>query len=122
VEQIEVETTTLDQFLSKRQEKVQVIKLDAEGAEPLILQGMKHVTSESGRLALFTEFFPPNLQVGGHSTEAYLADLVRYGFNLHLLDEEQENVRKVDPCQMLEICREQPEAVRNLLCLKGWAL
>jgi FkbM family methyltransferase len=122
VEQIEVETTTLDRFFSNRQEKVQVIKLDAEGAEPLILKGMKRVISESSSLALFTEFFLPNLEAGGHSPEAYLNDLVRHGFTLHLMDEEQKSVGKVDAGQMLEICRAQPELVRNLLCTKRWDL
>lgn len=122
VEQIEVETTTLDEFMSDRQAKAQVIKLDAEGAEPLILKGMNRVITESNRLALFTEFFPPNLEAGGHSPEAYLDDLVRHGFTLHFLDEDQKSLRKVDVGQMLEICRTEPKAVRNLLCMKCWGL
>lgn len=119
VGQIEVATTTLDEFFSDRNETVQVIKLDAEGAEPLILKGMKGIISKSNRLALFTEFFPPNLCLGGHSPEAYLEDLVREGFVLHLLDEEQECVTSVTPETLLEICRAEPAPVRNLLCLKG---
>jgi FkbM family methyltransferase len=121
-EQIEVETTKLDQFCSNREEKVQVIKLDAEGGEPLILKGMKRVISESSSLAPFTEFFLPNLEAGSHSPEAYLNELVRHGFTLYPLDEERKTVRKVGAGQMLEICCAQPELVRNLLCMKNWDL
>jgi len=59
ISQIEVATTTLDEFFSGRDEKVEVIKLDAEGAEPLIIKGMESLISGSERLAMFTEFFPP---------------------------------------------------------------
>lgn len=111
VGQIEVKTTTLDEFFSGRKEKVQVIKLDAEGAEPLIIKGMEDVISGSERLALFTELFPPNLQAGGHSPEAYRADLARYGFDLYLLNEEQKSVQRVESHQLIEICRQDPEPV-----------
>lgn len=122
VEKIEVETTTLDEFFSNRPEKVQLIKLDAEGAEPLIIKGMKQMISESKDLVLFTEFFPPNLQAGGHSPEGYLDELVRFGFNLHLLDENRRSIRRLEVGQLLEVCRAQPELVRNLLCTKRQGL
>jgi len=116
---IEVETTTLDELFSGRTETVQVIKMDAEGAEPLILKGMKDVISRCDKLALLTEFFPPNLRAGGHPPEAYLTDLAGHGFVLYLLDEEQRRVTRMLPRQLIEICAAQPGPVRNLLCLKN---
>lgn len=122
VDQIEVETTTLDDFFSGRNETVRVIKMDAEGAEPLILKGMKNVISRSDKLALLTEFVPPHLQAGGQSPEVYLNDLAAHGFILHLLDEEQKSVRRVSPHELVEICDAHPDPVRNLLCLKNMEL
>ena len=38
---ISIETTTLDKELDKIQQRIKLIKLEAEGFEPEILQGLK---------------------------------------------------------------------------------
>ena len=51
--------TTLDKLLTSLSiERVNVIKMDAEGAEPLIFEGMEHVLNKNGDLRIVMEFSP----------------------------------------------------------------
>ena len=120
--EIEVETTTLDEFLSGRNETIDVIKMDAEGAEPMILRGMEGTLLRCDKLALFTEFNPHNLLLGNCSPQGFLADLEAHGFVLHKLDEESRIVSRAEINHLMETCSDQPDTTTNLLCLKGRAL
>lgn len=60
---IEVETVVLDEFFSKEGwPKVHVVKVDVEGAEVEVLQGIKEIVQRNPHLKLIVEF-NPNTQV-----------------------------------------------------------
>lgn len=54
---INVKTVSLDDFFNKSQ-KIDLIKMDAEGSEYLILQGMKKLLENNPELTIITEFYP----------------------------------------------------------------
>ncbi len=83
---IEVETTTLDICL-KDIRKVDVVKIDAEGAEPLILKGMTRIVDENTDISIFLEFAPSLLLRAGIRPEDFLDMIQSLGFGWHAIEE-----------------------------------
>jgi FkbM family methyltransferase len=79
-----VEAVALDQCLAA-EPRVDLIKLDVEGAEGLVLRGMRQLVRRH-RPVLFTEFSPAGLAaISGLSGEAYLGELRGLGYELFAL-------------------------------------
>jgi FkbM family methyltransferase len=111
-----VDSVTLDDFFDKDY-TFDVIKMDIEGAEMAALLGMSKVIARSPKMVIFTEFCPRFLERAGFSPAAYLDELRRHGFKIHIIDELR---------QRLEVVQDTAEAARklkakgiNLLCIKG---
>ncbi|HCJ66858.1 MAG TPA: FkbM family methyltransferase, partial [Elusimicrobia bacterium] len=52
---------TLDNFFKDKENKIDVVKVDVEGAEEIILDGMRGII-EKNNLKLFIEFFPKRVE------------------------------------------------------------
>jgi FkbM family methyltransferase len=85
-EYTEVETITLDSFFTNHRPP-DIIKLDAEGAEPQIISGMVSIIRSNINLKIITEFNPRRLRFSGNSPEDYLDMLLKHGFNLYVLND-----------------------------------
>lgn len=82
---LEVETTTIDQ-LTKDWQKVDFIKIDAEGAEELIWEGMKETIAKNKQLKLVVEF-----RCGRYENpERFLRKILDAGFSLAHIDYDSE--------------------------------
>jgi len=82
---LEVEATSLDAFFGSDGPPPDLIKIDAEGAEPAILAGMQRLLERAPRVQLVLEFRPDVLARAGHDPHAFLTSLVRLGFRLHAI-------------------------------------
>lgn len=83
---IEVKTTTLDSFLAARGgARVDFLKCDAEGAEPLVLAGMRETIARSPWLNLLMEYNPPALRCGDTPPREFLGRLERAGFDVRAI-------------------------------------
>lgn len=121
---VEVETVSLDDFFAAKSESVDVVKMDAEGAETAILAGMCGVLARNPSLALLTEFFPRAIRGFGASPEEYIRCLVDSGFVLQRIDEEKDALRALEPEQVADLITElaspgAPSDVLNLLCVRA---
>ena len=121
---IEVATTTLDDFFSNYDGRLDVIKMDTEGAEPMILVGMQRLLHRYHDLAIFTEFFPRAIQDFHNSPEDFLQQLRKQGFQMFHLNEEDHGLQ---PFSLDRLNALMPELLRehnywptiNLLCVRG---
>ena len=66
---------------------VDVIKIDTEGAEAMILQGMENILRKNKTLRLVIEYSPKLLETSGHDPEEVLNKLTGLGFRIQFLDE-----------------------------------
>lgn len=82
---ISVESVTLDSFFPAG-EKIDLIKMDAEGAEPYILRGAVRVLKENPNLKIIMEFSPSIIAVAYESVELFFNDLQSLGFKMYLID------------------------------------
>lgn len=78
---IDIETMSLDDFLSSYNDKITFIKMDIEGAEFMALRGMKN-TIKQHRPKLMTEFSPAALFESGIKPQEYLDLLIDYGYSI----------------------------------------
>jgi len=84
----QVETTTLDWFLeSQDAPRVDLIKIDVEGAEVDVLDGMHQLLIRSPDLKLIIEFNPTLLQSAGVAPIDFLDKLRSFEFQLSNIDD-----------------------------------
>jgi FkbM family methyltransferase len=81
-----VEATSLDAFLGADTPPVDLVKIDAEGAEPAIVAGMRRLLERSPQVRLVIEFIPASLERAGHDPRGFLASLTSLGFRLQTID------------------------------------
>lgn len=83
-----VETTTIDSFLeSKDWPRVDLIKIDVEGAELTVLDGMTQLLRRSDELKMIVEFNPALLQNAGVAPLQFLERLASPGWDVYLIDD-----------------------------------
>jgi FkbM family methyltransferase len=85
-------------------QRVDVVKIDVEGAEPLVLAGMAGVLEHSPAPVLFMELNPTALQEAGSSHGALMSGLTRLGFHdVQAVDVERGADGKLLLCNL--VCR-----------------
>lgn len=90
VESIQVNSVSLDEAFQDR--KVDLIKIDAEGSEALIFDGMRNIVSNNKDLKVLCEFFPARLSGAGTSPSAFLDLLTAMEFSMEVLLEDEHPV------------------------------
>ncbi len=98
---IEVEALRLDDYLEKRFKDVDLVKIDVEGAEPMVLEGMKRAIESHPGIRLVVEFAPERVAAAGHQPRKYLEDLIEQGFLIHIIDEGERRVVPTNPAEIL---------------------
>ncbi len=76
---------TIDALLAGR--SVDVVKMDVEGAEPLVLEGMQETVRRSPGLTIFSEFSPQMCRALSLDPEEFVARLHDLGLEVSLVDE-----------------------------------
>ena len=78
---IQVESVCLDRDLAHL-DHVDVVKIDAEGAEPAILRGMQQIIKRCPGITIFIEFAPVHLVRAKEEPQAFIDELRRQGFSI----------------------------------------
>ncbi len=85
-----VEATTLDAFLDAQGwPQVDLVKIDVEGAEVEVLEGMSQLLDRRRDLKLVVEFCPLLLQLAGVLPSALPDKLTSLGFAVHVIDDKK---------------------------------
>ena len=85
---IEVEAATLDEFFqTEGWPSIDLVKIDVEGAEATVLDGMSGLLEKSPGLKMIIEFNPALLQSAGVAPLEFLQRLSSKGWRAHLIDE-----------------------------------
>jgi len=112
---IEVETTSLDKFLEGREKRVDLIKMDIEGAEPMALSGMDKTLKENTNLKMIIEFFPLLIRKMGFSPEEFIQKLLEvYKFSIFIIpgdyDAKTEKLIEIKNSQdLLSLCKNKED-------------
>ena len=113
---IEIPQTSIDDFVSKKQIKIDFMIIDAEGSEPFILDGMKNTLENNPNLAIMIEFNPYTLDLAGSSAVEFLKIISNNEYLIYLIDE---TTQKVTPITVQQLEQDiEPPQVANLLLSK----
>jgi len=94
---VQVEALRLDDYLKNRCKKVDLVKVDVEGAEPMVLEGMTRTIESSPGIRLVVEFAPERVIAVGRQPEQYLKGFADHGFLIYVIDEEKCQVIPATP-------------------------
>ena len=86
LEIIKVDATSLDQYFDNKDIKIELIKMDAEGSEPRIFEGMKNLIINNANLTIICEFNPPLISATSVDPRKFLEKIQSYGFTLKYID------------------------------------
>ena len=116
-ESIDVESVTIDEYFKENDELVNFIKIDSEGSEVKIINGMKQFLSRNQELVMMTEFFPFLIKKSGDEPNQYLKSLEKSGFSLYNIFDKNEKTNKINSENFLE-SGIKSQYCTNLLCIK----
>jgi FkbM family methyltransferase len=112
---IPVDLHSLDDFV-EQEESVDFIKLDVQGAEPLVLRGAARLLERNPQLVAAIEYDPSKLP-DWISPEAFLSDVFGRFATVIDVNDESRSVAPVTPAELLISYTEQNERHTNLLCM-----
>ncbi len=82
---LEIDAVSIDDYLSKEDQKVHLIKMDIQGFEMQAMQGMKDTLKNNQELKIISEFWPYGLRKAGGSALAYYELLKQNRFTVQLV-------------------------------------
>jgi FkbM family methyltransferase len=83
---IEVDVISLDELIPAGTH-IDLVKIDVEGAELDVLQGMTRILAENPQLSIIAEFGPAHLQWSNHSAADWFGTFAAKGFRAEEIDE-----------------------------------
>lgn len=122
---ITVPMTSIDAALKEHNVKVDMIKMDIQGAEMQALVGMKETLSAVDGPCLLVEFWPYGLKISESDPAELLALLESKGFLFYMIDESNNKLCPKNVSEILKLakCTESKdykfEDYINLLCVKN---
>jgi len=90
---IEVDMISLDEYFRNLKDEIALIKMDVQGAEFLILKGMKNLIKKVK--AIIFEYWPDGLKVSGIEPLTLLSKLETNNFKLFYIDKNL-NIKSID--------------------------
>lgn len=118
-ESVDVDVVALDDVVDR---PVDLVKIDVQGYESFVLDGMRGLIDRSPQLAMLLEFCPALLLEAGTQPADLLERLRGEGFGLHEVDDDVCEVRRTDPGDLLARVRPEfgdaAEGYTNLLLTK----
>jgi hypothetical protein len=115
---VNVAMTRLDDYFCDKAQRIDVIKLDIQGAEMAAVEGMCHLLAANTDVKLFTEFWPSGLQQFGVNPRSYLTLLRELGFVLFRIDETQDALCEAIDNDLLEAYTHENNLYTNLLAVR----
>jgi len=111
---ITIDATSLDDYFKNTNNKIDVIKVDVQGSEMEVLEGMANTINQNVNLKIITEFWPIGLRNSGSSPIDFLKKLIECGFALYRIGQ---YVEPVNVSRLSRMCIDNKSA--TLLCTRN---
>jgi FkbM family methyltransferase len=100
---VDVEALPLDEYLKDLPGKIDLIKIDTEGAEGFILNGMTQTFRKNPKMAVIMEYFPTLIRKAGFDPAAILHDFYRQGYTVRIIALGTGRTNKMEESDMAEM-------------------
>jgi FkbM family methyltransferase len=107
---IHVRTTTLDARYATPGQRVDFVKIDVQGAEYLVLAGMREIFRSNPDIVVLVEFSPELVAHSGHSSEEFVALVASLERRIHIIDQRAKQCVECD----LDTLRRKADTARQL--------
>ncbi len=114
---VDIETVPLDDHFASL-DRVDLIKMDIQGAEPAALRGMRGLLERHRQVKLLVEFWPYGLQLFGADPKEFLSALREAGFALWNLNERRGRVERTEVAELLAEYPPALDSATNLFCAR----
>lgn len=115
---VEIETIKLDDYFKDHGGKIDLVKIDIEGAECAAVRGMEQTLRKNRSVKLVTEYYPRWLSSFGSSGKEYLGLISSLGFGISDINEETEQVEPSTADKVLKKYSPEKKTWTNLLCVE----
>lgn len=99
---ISIKVTKLDDVLAPG-ERLDVVKIDVEGAELDVLSGMGRILSDNPDLAIIAEYGPSHLSRIGLTPETWFGAFEKVGLEAHLISEPDGVCRRIEIADLRDV-------------------
>jgi FkbM family methyltransferase len=118
IKTMEVKTVALDNFLRDLGGLPIVVKIDTEGHELHVLEGMRKIIEETEDVRLVVEFNPSCLTSGGCQPKSFLEKIDQSGFEIFFIDDQRRQTYKLGENIDSWASLITDKVYVNLLCVK----
>jgi FkbM family methyltransferase len=112
---IEADTVALDDYFARVPGKIAFIKMDVEGAEYAVWEGMARLLKDNPRLVVMTEFYPAALRKSGAEPRDFLGRIAGDGFLISEVDEKEGKVVSRTPEELVRAYTDRLDINTDLL-------
>jgi len=113
---IKVECVSLDNYFSKKLLKIDFVKIDAEGFDWAVLEGMKNIIKSNPKIKIMVEFHSELLKSSGINPREFLKIIEEFNFKIYDIGGLFDKFEFLDT-EKLEIFAKTPNS-SNLLCIQ----
>jgi FkbM family methyltransferase len=121
---VEIETISPDNFFKDKGNRIDFVKIDIEGAEPLAIKGMEGIIKENEDMKILMEFYPAKIKEMGYSPKDLMTKLFNeQGFRIFTIGgeykikkEKHKKINSVD--ELLSMCSGERDHI-NIFLEKG---
>ncbi|MDR3616079.1 MAG: FkbM family methyltransferase [Candidatus Obscuribacterales bacterium] len=99
ISSVDVDACSLDSFFPEGS-RVDLVKADVEGAEPLVFKGMQRVIRENANIQIVMEMSPSHFQRSGIDLGDFFAQLTELDFKIYAIDEDTAGLKPVTPSEI----------------------
>ncbi len=112
-------TDTLDNSLKAfGSPRIDIIKIDIEGAEPIVLEGMKETIARSPNIIILFELYPNAIKRLGLSPLKFLEKFRELGFYISVIDEDGRSREDIDNLEVFLKSFPEKDLSKNLVAVK----
>lgn len=83
--------------------RIDAIKIDVEGAEPLVFEGMQRIIQENEGIKIFMEFAPEHLNRAGYVPKEFLEKIEGMGLSIQIIDENNGEIIETEKESLLDM-------------------
>jgi len=111
---IELDSVNLDNFFKESNHKVDFVKIDVQGFEESVLNGMKQIIHKNKQIKIIMEFWPVALESAGTKPEKIISYLDKEGFKFYPIRENGKYSRVLSATEVLNKLPKNKDV--DLLC------
>ncbi len=119
-ESIEVGAVALDDYFKDYEGRIDFVKIDTQGAEAVIIEGMDQLIKDNDDMRMVVEFWPYGLSQFGADSNELLEKLRSYGFDFYNLGiwGQPSRLRKIGAAALSERHTVENQSFTNLFLMK----